>query len=35
MSEATALFTLYASMVWPGTAVALRVAKRRGREVKL
>jgi hypothetical protein len=32
MSEATALFTLYVFMMLAGTAVALHVAKRGGRD---
>jgi len=35
MSEATALFTTYAFMVWAGTALASRIEKRRGRKIKL
>jgi hypothetical protein len=35
MSEATALFNLYAFMAWAGTTVALRMAKRTGGDIKL
>jgi hypothetical protein len=35
MNEATALFTLYAFMMWAGTALASRIEKRRERKIKL